>query len=323
MVGVATAGHLCSRSGSHRATILAGLGCCLFLALMSLAPTLSTLIAALVCFGFCTAVMDVSMNTNGVAVEKTLPKPIMSSLHGMFSLGGLVFAGVGWAVVRAGIAVPGHFIGAAIAFAGALLFASPKMLESAPPPDQKAAAFVLPEKAVMVVGLIAFCAFLSEGAMGDWSAIYMRKVLHQSPATSTLGYLAFALSMTSMRFGGDALLHRWGSVTTLRVCGTITTVGMILALWFVVPWLTVVGFASVGLGMAIVAPIAFSLGGRLGGDRPDHAIASIATMGYSAFLVGPAVIGFMAKQWSLREALILVVVLAISIVTLSGFASKK
>jgi MFS family permease len=89
------------------------------------------------------------------------------------------------------------------------------------------------------------------------------------------------------------------------------------------PWLTILGFASVGLGMAIVAPIAFSVGGRIGGDRPDHAISSIATMSYMAFLVGPGLIGFLAKASSLREAMTVVVVLALTIVVLAGFVRKS
>ncbi len=323
MGGVATAGRFCARLGSHVATVTSGFGCCFFLALVSLAPTRPALMAALFCFGICTAVMDVSMNTNGVGVEKLQPKPIMSSLHGMFSLGGLFWAGVGWVVLKAGVSVQAHFIGAGLVYTAILLWILPQMLQSTPVKDRVPPAFALPEKSVLAVGLIAFCAFLSEGAMGDWSAIYMRNELHLSPSGSTLGYLAFSLSMTLTRFGGDSILHRWGPTPTLRVCGLITAIGMGSALWFGLPWLTIIGFASVGMGMAIVAPIAFSLGGRLGGDNPDHAIASIATMAYTAFLMGPALIGFMAKQWSLREALALVVILSLTIVLLAGFASKK
>jgi hypothetical protein len=280
------------------------------------------LIPAFILFGACTGIMDVAMNTNGVAVEKLEPKPIMSSLHGMFSLGGLVWAAIGWLVVKCGISVQVHFVSAAILLACVLFWIEPRMLRSTPNPDHLAPPFAIPEKAVLVVGIIAFCAFLSEGAMGDWSAIYLRKFLHQTPAFSTLGYFAFSLAMTATRFGGDAVLHRWGATTTLRVSGLVTTVGMGLALWFAVPWLTIVGFASVGLGMATVAPVAFSLGGRIGGDKPDHAIGSIATLAYVAFLVGPALIGFLAKSLSLRDALSVVVLLAIMIVLLSGFASK-
>ena len=320
--GVALAGRICARNGSHRVTVLSGIGASIALSLLSLVPNLWSFIIVFVAFGACTATMDVAMNTNGVAVEKQLPKPIMSSLHGMFSLGGLTFAGVGWCVLKAGVSVPIHFMGASALFAATLMITGPHYLESAPDPEHIAPAFVMPDRAVLIVGIIGFCAFLSEGAMGDWSAIYMRKELHQSAAGSTIGYLAFTLSMTLTRFGGDAVLHRWGASATLRLCGLVTAIGMAVALIVGSPWLTVVGFASVGFGMAIVAPIAFSLGGRLGGEKPDHAIASIATMSYTAFLVGPALIGFLAKSCSLRDALALIVLLALVIVFLSGYAER-
>jgi predicted MFS family arabinose efflux permease len=322
-VGVAAAGVICAHHGSHRIVIFAGFVCCVSLSLLSFAATPWVLALVFVCFGAATATMDVAMNINGVAVEKLRPKPIMSSLHGMFSLGGVTFAAVGWLVVRSGVSVQAHFVGAAIVFAAVLIGMRPRLLPAVMAEDQVAPAFAWPEKAVLVIGLIGFCAFLSEGAMGDWSAIYMRKVLHQTPAASTLGYLAFTLTMMVTRFSGDAILHRWGPSTTLRVCGLITAVGMGLALWFVVPWLTIVGFGSVGMGMATVAPIAFSVGGRIGGDRPDHAISSIATVSYVAFLVGPSLIGFIANAWSLREAMIVVVVLALAIVVLAGFVRQS
>lgn len=323
ILGVASAGYVCARFGSHRTTVFSGLACCLFLALLGFAGGFTGLMASFIGFGLGTGIMDVSMNTNGVAVEKLLPKPIMSSLHGMFSLGGLSFAGVGWLVVKLGASVELHFVCAAILFASVLLWILPRLLPAVTDPGHVPPAFVLPERSVIAVGVIAFCAFLSEGAMGDWSAVYMRKVLHQTPAASTLGYFGFALAMTATRFGGDVILHRCGPTNTLRVCGSITAIGLGAALWFALPWLTVIGFATVGLGMATVAPIAFSLGGRIGGDRPDHAISSIASMGYMAFLVGPGLIGFVAKSWSLREALALVVILALAIVALSGFAADK
>ncbi len=322
MLGVSTAGRFSARNGSHRATVLSGLGFCLLLPLLAFAPNWALLSLVFVGFGFCGGTMDVSMNANGVAVEKLCAKSVMSSLHGMFSLGGLVAAGAGWLLLKGGVSLQAHFISGALALAAPLLFVAPRMLPSLPAPGATPRGFVLPERAVLIIGIIAFCAFLSEGAMADWSAIYLRVGLRQSPAFSALGYFAFAACMTGMRFGGDALLNRVGANRTLRLCGLVSAVGMGLALWLGNPWLTTLGFASVGCGMATVAPVAFSAGGRIGGDNPDHAIGSVATMGYTAFLVGPALIGYVAKLWSLRDALCLVVVLALMIVALAGFADK-
>ena len=323
VTGVAVAGRICSRFGSHRIVVLSGISAATLLAFFSILPIQILLIPVFFLFGGCASTMDVAMNVNGVAVEKDLGKPIMSALHGMFSLGGLSFGLVGWALLKLHATVPEHFIGVCSLFVLTLVTLYPRLLPAIPSPDSLAPAFALPDRRVVVVGLIGMCAFLCEGAMGDWSAIYLRDSLHQSPAMSAVGYLAFTLSMTSMRFGGDHLLERLGANVALRICGTITAVGMGLALLVGNPITTVIGFASVGIGMAVVAPIAFSLGGKIGGDNPDHAIASIATLSYSAFLFGPALIGFIAKAESLRAALAIVVILAVAITLLSGFIDRK
>ena len=322
LFGVANAGRICARRGSHIVMVAIGIAFCCFLSLLGLTHNFWELAVICLCFGFCGGTMDVAMNINGVAVEKLHHKPIMSSLHGMFSLGGLFSAAIGWAVVRMGVPFQLHFLGGTVLCVGVLIAASRYLLPSTPDPDHVPPGFVMPERAVLTIGLICLCAFLCEGAMGDWSAIYLQKVLHESSSVSTLGYLGFSLAMTTTRFFGDSVLHRFGPTTTLRWSGMITAIGLGLALLFPVTWLTVLGFACVGLGMATTAPIAFSVGGRLGGDNPDHAIASVATMGYGAFLVGPALIGFIAKTSSLREAFILVVVLSVVITLLAGAAEK-
>jgi MFS family permease len=322
-LGVGRAGRACARLGTHRVVLWFGLGTCLFLSLLPFATAYWVLCLVFAAFGACAGTMDMAMNANGVSVEKLFPKPIMSSLHGMFSLGGLFWAGVGWTVVKLGVSAQAHFVGASLVLGLLVVWLVPRLLRSTPDPSQLGPPFAFPSRSVLVIGLIAFCAFLCEGAMGDWSAIYLQRNLHQTPAYSTLGYLAFTLTMTITRFGGDAVLHRWGPTRTLRVSGLITFLGLGAALWFGIPWLTVVGFASVGLGMATAAPIAFSLGGRIGGDDPAHAIASIAMLGYLAFLIGPALIGFLARLTSLRDALVLVVILAFAIVVLAGFAARS
>ena len=322
MLGVANAGRLCARKGSHVIMIAIGIAFCCLVALLGTTFSFWQMASVCLCFGFCGGTMDVAMNINGVAVEKLHERPIMSSLHGMFSLGGLASAAVGWLIVRSSVPFQFHFLGGAVVCVLLLLAIKRYVLPSTPDPDHVPPSFVMPEKAVLTIGVICLCAFHCEGAMGDWSAIYLQKVLHETPSVSTLGYFGFALTMTTTRFFGDAVLHRFGPTVTLRWSGLVTAVGLGLAILFPITWLTIIGFSCVGLGMAIVAPIAFSVGGRLGGDNPDHAIASVATMGYGAFLIGPALIGFIAKTSSLREAMILVVVLSVVIVLLAGAAEK-
>jgi len=317
LFGVANGGRLSSRQGSHRVVVGTGLAFSSLIPLLAWAPSYAFLIAIFMMFGFCGATMDVAMNVNGVAVEKELPKPIMSSLHGMWSLGGFISAGIGWIVVRAGVSAFHHFLFGGLAMILLIGIAS-RFLLPAVPSGEATPAFVLPDRPVLLIGLICLCAFLCEGAMGDWSAIYLRQVLHQEASFSTLGYFAFAFVMTSTRFFGDSILHHWGPSTTMRVGSAIALVGMAGGLLSGVPVPTIIGFACVGFGMATVAPIGFSLAGKVGGENPDHAISSVATMGYSAFLIGPAAIGWLAKATSLRAAMLVVVVLCFAILVLSG-----
>ena len=317
LFGVANGGRLSNRQGSHRVVMGMGIAFSCLIPFLAWAPSYLALIAVFVLFGFCGATMDVAMNVNGVAVEKELPKPIMSSLHGMWSLGGFISAGVGWLVVRGGVSAFHHFLFGGMAMVTIVLVAS-RFLLPATPSGEDAPAFVIPDRPVLLIGLICLCAFLCEGAMGDWSAIYLRQVLHQTPSFSTLGYFAFAFVMTSTRFFGDSILHRWGPSVTMRTGSAIALVGMAAGLLSGIPIPTIIGFACVGFGMATVAPIGFSLAGKVGGENPDHAIASVATMGYSAFLIGPAAIGWIAKATSLRAAMSVIVLLCFAILVLSS-----
>ena len=323
LTGVAFAGRVSVHLGSHRAAIACTASACAFLDVVGLTGSLFGLLVGLFGFGASSGVLDVAMNANGVAVEKLYGRPIMSSLHGMFSLGGVSFAAVGWAVLRLGVSMPVHFVGATLGFLLVLVCVAKKMLPSFVDASAVTSAFAMPDPRIWAIGCIGFCAFLCEGAMGDWSAVYLRNVEHLSASAATYGYFAFTLSMTLTRFAGDKILGRWGPALTLRVCGLLTALGMGTALWIGTPQLAVVGFASVGLGMATVAPVAFGLGGKVGGRNPDQAIASVATVSYTAFLLGPAAIGFLASATSLRAALAVIVVLSIGISLLAGVASRE
>lgn len=231
LLGVGFAGSACVRWGSHRATLLTTVLSCAFLFGVGIAPTYFTLAVCLLGFGACTGMMDVAMNSNGVAVERAMGKSIMSSLHGMFSLGGLVFAGVGWLILKLGLGLALHFALICGTCALAMVILAPGMLVSMVAPSDVKSAFALPDRRIWAIGAIGFCAFLCEGAMGDWSAVYLHKVQHLSASEATYGYLGFTFAMTAMRFAGDRLMEWMGPSKTLQVFGAVTTVGMTAALW--------------------------------------------------------------------------------------------
>lgn len=322
-------GWLASRFGSRLVTITAGALYCLVLPLLALAPSLLTLTLVLMLFGGFNGAMDVAMNANGVEVEERYGRRILSSLHGLFSLGGLIGAGLGALAAYVELAPLPHFGIATLVLALTLLLVGPRLLASPIKPTSSSAdasdhapLFALPTKAVLGFGLIAFCAYISEGAMADWSAVYLRGSLGTSAAFAASGYAAFSLTMTITRLVGDALVTRLGPMRVVRFGGLLSGVGLGAALLLASPISTLLGFACVGLGMATIVPLVFSAAGRTAGVAPSTAIAAVATMGYSGLLAGPPLIGFLAEVVTLRVALGSVAVLGIMIALLSGYVRR-
>lgn len=311
-------GVLTSRFGSRSVTLGAGALYCVTLPLLALAPSLPALTLTLLAFGAFNGSMDVAMNAHDVEVEERYGRSILSSFHGMFSLGGLVGAGLGAFAAHQGMPLGTHFTAGAVLLAVVLVLAFPRMVASRPTYRSGAPLFALPSRALLGFGIIAFCAHLSEGAMADWSAVYLRDTLGAGVAFAAVGYAAFSLTMTAARFTGDALVTRLGPVRTVRLGGLIAGLGLGVALLLGSPVFTLIGFACVGLGMATISPLVFSAAGRTPGVSSGTAIAAVATMGYTGFLAGPPFIGLIAGGVTLRVALGLVALLCLTVALLSG-----
>jgi len=311
-------GILTSRFGSRNVTLAVGALYCATLPLLAFAPSLPVLTLTLLAFGAFNGSMDVAMNAHGVEVEEHSGRRILSSLHGMWSLGGLVGAGLGVLATQQGLSPKTHLIVMAVLLAVVLMLAAPRLLVSKPTHRSGDPVFALPTPALLGFGIIAFCAFLSEGAMADWSAVYLRDTLGAGAAFAAVGYAAFSLTMTAGRFTGDALVTWLGPVRTVRFGGLLAGTGLGAALLLGSPVFTLVGFACVGLGMAAIAPLVFSAAGRTPGVSSGTAIAAVATMGYTGFLAGPPLIGLIAEGVTLRVALGVVALLGLIIALLSG-----
>lgn len=315
-------GYLITRFGSARVTVSFGLILSAALPLLALAPNLPLLFFALLLFGVGNGGMDVAMNAQGVEIERRLGKPILSGLHGFFSLGGLVGAALGGAVAALGTAVPVHFALAALVPASVLLAVRRTLLPDAGE-AVNAPVFVLPPRALWGLGAIAFCAAVGEGAMADWSALYLRESLRTAVGTAALGYAAFSLTMLIGRFSGDALVARFGAVAMVRLGGVVASLGLGAGLLFDTVPSVMLGFAAVGLGLAVAVPLVFGAAGRVPGIPQGTAVAAVATLAYSGFLVGPPLLGWLAELTTLRLALTVVVVLSALIVGLAGAARPK
>lgn len=286
----------------------------LALTLPSLAPNIWTLCAVLLVYGATAGMSDVAMNALGVEVENRIGKSIMSGLHGMWSLGALIGSAGGTLAAHLGSDARLHHLLAAAVLTALGLFACQGVLDLRSAPEAEAPPrFTLPPKSALIIGAVGFCAVFAEGASLDWSAVYLRDVLNTDPGLAAASTTAFALTMAVARLAGDRVVDRFGPVPTVRVGGVAATLGGLLVVLAPNVPLALTGFALVGLGVAVVVPLAFAAAGR-SGPNPSQAIAGVATITYTSGLIAPSAIGAVADATSLVVSFGLVTVLAFGLV---------
>ena len=276
-----------------------------------LAPSgYASLLGLMLAYGIAAALFDVAMNDEAAMIERETMRPLMSGFHGMFSLGGMAGAAAWSLLATAGATPMQHLVGAAAVLAVLAFAASAFMLRHERRPDAGGAPLSIPRGALLLLGLLAATGLIAEGAMYDWSVLYLRQELDAPAATAGLAYASFSGAMAAGRFGGDWVRARTAPVSLLRASGALGAAGMALALAAQQPWATLAGFALVGLGFANVVPVLFSAAGQLPGIAPAHGIAAVAALGYFGMMAGPPAIGFIAQESSLSAGLLLVVVFA-------------
>ncbi|HZM81834.1 MAG TPA: MFS transporter [Candidatus Limnocylindrales bacterium] len=311
------AGRVVNRVGGRTATrVLISLWC-LALILLPLMPNRWLLMVMLLMAGAAAGTADMAMNAEGVAVEKELRRSVMSGLHGMWSVGGLIGGGIGAAAAKAGIGAPVNLavVGSVLLIAG--VGAGHWLLASVPVQDGDGGPkFSFPRGKVLIIGLIGFCAVFGEAAAADWSAVYLKDVLGAGETGGALAYSTYALCMAAGRLVGDAAVARFSSVGTVRGAGVLGVLGGILVVSAISPLLATVGFGLIGVGIAVVVPLAFGAAGHTG-EHPTHAIAGVATVAYGAGLAAPGIIGAIAHATSLPIAFVVVTAL-ISVVALGA-----
>jgi fucose permease len=227
----------------------------------------------------------------------------MSSLHGLFSLGGLVGAAGAGLGMSLGVGDVQHVTIITLLSVLVVVSVLPWLVPSPLPQDSRGPTFVRPTGVLLGLGILAFFGLLTEGAMADWSAVYLHDILGSDSATAATGFAACSLTMAAGRFGGDYLVNRFGAGQLLRISGTLAAVGLSGGLLIGEPITAILGFGLVGLGISNIIPILFSAAGRLEGVQAGTALAAVATTGYCGFLAGPPLIGLAAEITSLPVAL--------------------
>ncbi|MGA8635376.1 MAG: MFS transporter [Candidatus Dormiibacterota bacterium] len=312
VVSTPSTGWLVGRAGGRRVVTLAAILGCVILPLLPVVPALPLLTLTLVVFGAALATMDVAMNIQGAAVEGLYQRPLMSTFHAFYSIGGFAGALVSGGLAAVGVAPFDRALWPAVLLGAAAIVAH-QWLPSAEPHTASRQTRVRVRITrqtwpLAALGLMAFCSLLAEGASGDWSALYLHKSLGADAAFAATAFAAFSVAMAVGRLSGDWLTSRLGAGLLLRVGGALAAAGLTATLLLGRPALAIAGFGLVGLGLANVVPAVFSAAGRSSSLAPRVAIAAVASAGYAGLLAGPPLIGFIAQAFTLTRALTAVVV---------------
>jgi len=293
---------------------------------LGLAQNTFQLVICLVCYGFSSNAVNISVNTQAVATERLYGKPIMASFHGLWSLAGFTGAGIGTFMIGRRIDPFHHFIVIlVILFIGVIVASRYLYDDTGDAKNETASSMSLFEKLRLIIplltlGSIAFCSMICEGAMFDWSVIYFKKVVAAPIALQGAGFTAFMFTMAGGRFIADWFANRFGLKRTLQISGSLTTTGLLVAVLFPHFYTAMAGFLLVGVGVSSVVPMVFSAAGRSKTMSPGVALAAVSTIGFIGFLVGPPVIGFIAGLATLRASFVFIAVMGMSVVVLSSRA---
>jgi MFS family permease len=258
---------------------------------------------ALFLFGLSGNVCNISLNTQGVAAEKLYERSIMSSFHGGWSLAGFTGALIGLAMINLGVRPYFHFW-MVILLVWTLVALNYKFLvpfqSSVNKEEPRRRFFSKPDSSLLQLGIIGFCSMASEGAMFDWSGIYFKDVVKAPASLVILGYTSFMIMMASGRFMADALITRFGRMRLLQVSGVMISGGLFTSVFF--PYLipSTFGFMMVGLGVSSIVPTVYSTAGKNGKVAPGIALATVSSVSFLGFLMGPPLIGYISAAAGLR-----------------------
>ncbi len=311
LVAMPTAGLSAARFGIRAVILIAVTTIAIALPLLASVDRPVVLAIVLFAFGAGLGTLDVAMNLQAIAVERASGRAMMSGFHGMFSVGGIVGASaVALALsmgVDAVVTVAALIVLLAVAVSSTVRGLMTRVAHARKMP------FTLPHGIVIVIGLLAAAAFLLEGAVLDWSAIFMTSIRDVPVARASAGYIAFSITMTAGRFTGDRLVQRLGSRRVLVAGALCSAVGMAMVALIPSSIAGVIGFALVGGGNANIVPVLFTATGRQTVMPASLAVPAMTTMGYAGLLAGPAAIGFVAHATGLTFAFVLLAIMMVGV----------
>lgn len=310
LMALAQAGRVVGRWGPRSVSAAMGVLCCGSIACLLAGQAYALLLVVMLGFGVTGSLLDVAINTEATEIERLAGQPLMSGFHGMFSLGGMAGASFGSAAPALGLTPQAHLLLAAGLGAAVVLVASRAMLPVPETAAEEKHPLSLPRGPLLLLGVLAAMGLIAEGAMYDWSVLFMKQERASDASTAALAYASFSGAMAAGRFGGDWVRARLAPRRLMRASGVLAAAGMALALALPSPAVALAGFALVGLGLSNVVPVLFSAASQAPGVSPAHGIAAVSGVGYLGMMAGPPLIGLVAERSSLTAGLVVVVVFA-------------
>jgi MFS family permease len=311
LIALPFAGWLVHKYGSKKVAVTSLIVYAVLLLSIAANIKIIWLSGALFGFGIVGNLCNISMNAQGLTIQEQLNKPILSGLHAMWSLGAFSAAAITGLLEHTSMFI--HFLIISVFTCLTAILFGFFMIRDAQRSDEQQKIFVLPNRGLILLGVICFCVAMSEGAMSDWSSLYYRQVLHALTSSTTAGYTSFAFCMALGRFTGDRFIHAFGHSRVLKMNGLLISLGMSISLFIQHPLWVIIGFACVGFGVSSVIPIVYMLAAKSKSMPPAVALSAVSSVGFTGFLVGPPIIGFLAQGLGLRLALFILVILGIMI----------
>lgn len=317
LVVLPVAGWAIHKYGSRPILLISAILYGIFLMSIAFSSGVYILSAVLFLFGFAGNGFNIAANTQALQVEnRVYGRTLMSSFHALWSAGAMTGAIVtGW-MMKSSVSIINHYLlVTAIMF---LIFVSASFfLVKGEEKNVGSGRMVWPSKFLWLLGVICFCCALCEGAMADWSALYYKQVIGEGSSVNTTGYTAYAFTMAFGRLIGDRLVDRFGSRKILLIDALFIIAGISIGIGILHPMAVIIGFAMIGIGVSTIIPIVYTLSGKNTATPPSVSLATVSSIGFSGFLIGPPLIGYIAHGIGLRMALMLLIFMGIIIIILS------
>lgn len=321
IIAFSLAAKLTLRIGSPRAHILFALPYPLMVVVLGQVSTAVQFAIGMFVFGLFTGVYDISTSVQGAVVERQTHKPIISALYGFFSVGALTGSFSSGLLAQAGLSITAQFLSMAVIMIPLSYLITQSMLpdDIVPAPSMRKMRRLpaLPPKALLPLGLTIVCIALGEETVNNWAALYMKDHLGTTAAIGSWAFTAFSISTATGRLFGDAVVARVGTDRTLTVGTIFAAAGVGFGMIVNQPWAIILGYTIMGFGLSVVVPVTYRRANAVPGIAPATAVATVASIGFCGFLIGPLLVGTIADLTSLRVAIFAVAMVLLGIVVLT------